>query len=160
MMSYVFIALLLISPAWAGKKKGEPPPVAPVPAAPAIDPAFEADIRRLLEASGAGALGAQVMEQMLVAFRPMAPEGPESFWIELKAEMDPTQLVELTVPVYARHLSHADVKDLLVFYESPIGRKMLVVQPAITADSMAVGQAWGQEIGARVVQRLQGGTGK
>lgn len=161
MCSYVLIALLSISPAWAGKKKAElptaPPPAAT--AAAAVDPAFEADIRRLMEVTGSAALGKQAMDQMLLALRPMATQLPESFWKELEAEIDPNQLVELTVPIYTRHLTHADVKELLVFYESPVGKKMIAVQPAIMAEAMTVGQAWGQEVGARVMKKMQAESG-
>lgn len=157
MISLVLAALLTISPASAGnKKKGQPPPPPPevIVAAPAIDPAFEADIRRLLDITGSAALGKQALDQMIVGLKPMAPQLPESFWTELSSEIDANQLVELTVPIYAKHLTHEDVLGLIAFYESPVGKKMTAVQPAINAEAMAAGQAWGQEVGARVMAKI------
>ena len=163
MISLVLAALLTISPASAGpRKKAEtaPPPPVAVAAAPAIEPAFEADIRRLLEITGSAALGKQALDQMLVSLRPMAPQLPESFWTELAAEIDANQLVELTVPIYAKHLTHDDVKGLIAFYESPVGQKMTAVQPAINAEAMAAGQLWGQEVGARVMAKIMAQQGQ
>ncbi|MDP2308981.1 MAG: DUF2059 domain-containing protein [Pseudomonadota bacterium] len=149
--------LLAASPAQAGKKKDPaPPPAAPAaPAAPTIDPAFEADIRKLLIATGAGTMGIQMMDQMLVSLKPMAPGLPDAFWEGVKSEFKSDDLINLVVPIYARHLSHDDVRALIAFYESPAGRKMIEVQPAIMAESMQVGQVWGQEIAMRVVARME-----
>ncbi|MES2645172.1 MAG: DUF2059 domain-containing protein [Myxococcota bacterium] len=159
MISTAVLALLLaVSPAHAGKKKDaapSPPPVAAAPAAPAIDPAFEADIRALLLATGAGSMGIQMMDQMMVSLKPMAPGLPDAFWDGVKSEFKADELINLVVPIYARHLSHDDVKALIAFYQSPAGKKMIQVQPMIMSESMEVGQAWGQQIAMRVVTRMQ-----
>jgi len=161
MIGTVILALLLaVTPAHAGPKKAPvPPPVATAPADPTIEPAFEADIRRLLIATGAGSMGVQVMDQMMVSLKPLAPGLPEAFWDGLKAEFKSDDLINLVVPIYAKHLSHDDVRALLTFYESPIGKKMIAVQPAVMAESMQVGQAWGQEIAMRVVSKMQAEQG-
>ena len=158
MFSTFALALVLaISPAHAGKKKAPPPPPVPeAPAAPAVDPAFEVDIRALLKATGAGSMGVQMMDQMITSLKPMAPQLPGAFWDDVRAEFNADELVNLVVPIYAKHLTHEDVKGLISFYESPVGRKMIAVQPVLMAESMEVGQAWGQEIALRVVAKMQG----
>lgn len=163
MFSAVALALLLaVSPAYAGKKKAPPPepPPAAAPAEPPIDPAFEADIRKLLAVTGAGALGQQVMDQMFTALKPMAPALPPEFWDDVKKEMNADELVELVVPIYARHLTHEDVIALVAFYETPVGKKMIAVQPALVAESMQVGQAWGVKVGAKLVEKIQAQGGQ
>lgn len=158
MLASILALLLAVSPAHAGKKKDAPPPPPPAveaPARAAIDPAFEADIRKLLEMTGSAALGQQVMDQMLSSFQTSMPGMDPTFWADLKKEMDANELVELIVPIYARHLTHDDVKQLIGFYDSPVGRKLISTQPAITAESMQVGQQWGQEVGMRVMTKIQ-----
>jgi hypothetical protein len=39
------------------------------------------------------------------------------------------------VPVYERHLTHADVQSILAFYDSPAGQKLLKGTPAMMAES-------------------------
>jgi len=126
-----------------------------VPAAAPIDPAFEKDIRQLLAVTGAAAMGEQVMDQMIGSMKPMAPQLPDTFWTQLRVEVTGDSLIELVVPIYAKHLSPDDVKALITFYESPAGKKLIAVQPAITAESMEVGQAWGQEVAMKVVTKMQ-----
>jgi hypothetical protein len=41
------------------------------------------------------------------------------------------------------------------FYESPAGQKVLATLPAITQESMKIGQAWGEQVARRVQQEIQ-----
>ena len=116
--------------------------------------AKRADIRRLLKLTGAGDLGKQVATQMLGQFQHAQPGVPKKFWEEFAKEIDPDKLAELTVPIYARHLSHDDVKQLIAFHESPIGKKLIKVQPLIMQESMLAGQKWGAELGEKVARKL------
>src|SRR5512138_3725849 len=126
----------------------------PALAAPAggTDKARHDDIRKLPTLTGASQLGGQTAQQMMVALRPLIPSAPESFWKEFGARLNPDELVEMVVPIYAKHLSPQDVKDLIAFYESPAGKHLTAAQPLILQESMAAGQAWGQKIAQELVQ--------
>ena len=63
--------------------------------------------------------------------------------------------MELIIPIYSRHLTHEDIKGLIVFYESPLGRKMTALLPAIAQESMQVGEQWGIEVAQKVQKRLE-----
>lgn len=123
--------------------------------APAEESAKLKDIRKLMEVSGSGQIGMQVARQMIDSFRTSMPNVPAAFWDDFLKQARGEDLIDLVVPVYDRHLSHEDVKQLLVFYESPTGRKFVSVMPAITRDSMAAGQKWGEQLGQSVMRRLQ-----
>jgi len=43
-------------------------------------------------------------------------------------------------PLYARNYSVAELKELAVFYRTPLGQKMLALSPRLAAESMAAGQ--------------------
>ena len=120
-----------------------------------IDPAKQADIKKMLIATGAGKMGMQVINQMIGMQRQQNPKVPKEFWDDFIGEISADELIDLTIPAYDKHLSHAEVKELLKFYESPVGKKLLKVQPMIVQDSMAAGQKWGMELGQRIADRLQ-----
>ena len=128
---------------------------APPRAAAPDDKARHDEIRKLMVLTGAGQLGVQTMQEMLKALKPLVPEAPESFWSEFTARIHPDDLVEMVIPIYAKHLSAADVKALIAFFESPAGRKLASVQPAIMRDSMAAGQAWGGRIAQELIRAAQ-----
>ena len=120
-----------------------------------VDPKKAADIRILLELTGAAAIAKQTVAQMVPSLRTLAPDAPDSFWTEFIDEMKGTELIERIIPVYDRHLSHADVKALIAFYRTPAGKRLIQAMPLITSESMKAGQAWGAEIGRRVMERIQ-----
>jgi hypothetical protein len=113
------------------------------------------DIRRLLELTGSAQLGQQILGQMIATFKKTSPYVPESFWNEMTKELDSKAMIDLIVPIYEKHLTHEDVKGLVAFYESPLGRKMTAVLPVIAQESMQAGQQWGMDVARRVQQRLE-----
>ncbi len=115
----------------------------------------EKDIRKLLALTNQAQLGSQVIHQVLDAFKTSMPNVPASFWPELMSELHPEELVEKVIPIYDKQLSDKEVKDIIKFYESPTGKKLIQVTPAITAESMELGKAWGREIGEKVMKKLQ-----
>lgn len=157
----IALSVALVTPAVASAKK---PEAAPAPAAAtadaAIDPAFEADIQRLLALSGAVMNGQQVVDQMMVSMRQLAPELPEAFWAEAKTELRAEEFVGLIVPIWAKYYTHDEVKALIAFYESPVGRKMVSVQPAVLTEAMEAGRRWGEAVGVRIMLKVQAQQGE
>ena len=131
----------------------EPSPAA-APSATASD-ARAADVRRLHEASGSAKLAGQVMGPMFAQLGKLMPDVPASVWREIEGEMSPDDLVEQLVPIYVRHLSADEVKQLIAFYESPVGRALVAKLPAITQESFQAGTLWGQAAARRVIERLR-----
>ena len=91
--------------------------------------------------TGAANAGQQVMDQMMASVRPMAPWLKQDFWDGKGAEMDADERVELIIPSYAAHLTRPELAQLIVFYESPVGKKLIAEQPEMLAESMVAGQA-------------------
>jgi uncharacterized protein len=142
-MRLVVIALVLAtSTALAADKAAKPTPK-------------DSDIRKLMVMSGAGEMGAQVAKQLLQTFKTSAPGVPPAFWDEMDKEIKPEDLITLIAPVYDRHFSHDEVKQLIAFYESPIGKKLVKEQPAIASESMAAGQEWGMAVAGKIQKRMQ-----
>jgi len=119
------------------------------------DPAFAKDIRRLLELTGAKDQGQQAMQLMLAQFKKTMPQVPVEFWDKFMKKIDMDELINMTVPIYAKYLTHEDVKGLIRFYGSPLGRRFVKAQPGIQRESMQAGMAWGQKVGKQVLQELQ-----
>ncbi|MDA8558734.1 DUF2059 domain-containing protein [Flavobacteriaceae bacterium] len=70
---------------------------------------------------------------------------------ELKIEMV-ASLIEKMVPVYKNHFSETDLKEAILMFDSPIGKKISEKAPIIAQESMKVSMEWGMEIG----QKMQG----
>jgi hypothetical protein len=114
-----------------------------------------ADIKTLLGLTKSGELAVQMMQEMLNAYRQGLPQVPDEFWLGFAKRVKTDDLVEMLVPIYDRHLTHADVTSLIEFFQSPAGKKLVSVQPEIMKESMQVGQAWGEKLANEVTAELQ-----
>lgn len=115
----------------------------------------EAKVRQLLEVTGSGTIGAQILGQMLPAMKKLAPNAPETFWQEVMAEAKPETFVDLMVPIYMKHFDEVDLDEMIAFYSTRVGRKSIERLPAIMAESMAVGQIWGEQVAREIIERLK-----
>lgn len=123
-------------------------------------PASQENIRKLMEITGAGEMGIQMMNQMLPALKQMIPDAPEEFWTDVMAEVDGNQIIELVIPVYQKYLSEEDVTAINAFYNTPAGKNLIQVQPAILQESMMLGQEWGQGIAEKVIIKYKAQANK
>jgi hypothetical protein len=134
------------------------PPLEAAAQTPAAAPAAgakEAAIRRLLEVTGAGQMGVQVMDGLLGSFKKASPAVPDSFWAEFRSEVRAEDLLDLCVPIYAKHFSEDDVRAVIAFYETPAGKRLVKAQPLIMQESMQAGQEWGRTLAQKVIARLK-----
>jgi hypothetical protein len=113
------------------------------------------DIRRLIELSGSATAGVQALQQMVGVMRIAMPSAPPGYWEEFVKEARPAEFAELMVQVLDHQLTHDDVKAIIAFYQSPAGKKLASVTPAITQEAMQVGVVWGAQTGQRVRARLR-----
>jgi uncharacterized protein len=120
-----------------------------------IDPAKEAEIRKLLELTGTVKMTRQVMAQMISNFRMQNSGVSSEFWDRFEKEMNLQELVDKMVPIYAKYYSLDDLKAVNAFYETPAGQRVLAATPQIMQESMQIGQDWGREVVNRLLIELK-----
>ena len=117
----------------------------------------QADIKKLLGITGASNTGLRVFSQVIGMFQRAHSEVPEAVWMEMVSEAEAEVegfVMEMLVPIYDKHLTHADIKGLIAFYETPVGRKLLAVMPRMHQESRTAGEIWGREFARTVQERL------
>lgn len=129
-----------------------------------ISPAEEADIHKLMELTGAKTIVSQQLEVMEQDIRPLLirslPPGDyrerlvQLFLEKFSAETDPQAVLELQVPIYAKYLSDDEIRGLIQFYQTPLGKKLVLVLPRIAAESHQAGHEWGQELGRKIIHEI------
>jgi uncharacterized protein len=122
-----------------------------------IDPAKEADIRKLLELVGTKALVSQTMESMSKSIKPLLtnslPPGDyreklvDLFFAKFTARADVQHLLDLAVPVYDKNFSRQEIRSLIEFYQTPLGQKAIATLPKVTAEMQEQGRKWGEDLG-------------
>lgn len=114
-------------------------------------------LKKMFEVAGSEETYKAAIKQMVSMFKTSYTGLEDKFWDELEKEFLKSSMEDLTtmlVPVYKKHMSLADLKEIIVFYESPVGKKYAKEVPAISVESMEVGQKWGAKIGQEIAERL------
>lgn len=133
---------------------------------PTVDPAIRADIERLMEVTGATALATQmassVSDALFNSFKQTQSAVPPRM-IEVVKEVLNAEFAKAfagsdmrdRLALYARHFTHEDVRALLAFYQTDIGKKAISVMPTLTREGSEIGQEWAKANMPRVLQALQ-----
>jgi uncharacterized protein len=141
-------------------------------AADNLTPAKRADIEKLMRITGPPDVTKQMsnffIRQMSQTIKASRPDLPAKTYQILGEEINRVIEAQMTVkggfldmviPIYARHFSHEDIKGLLKFYQTELGKKTIKTWPLILQESMAMAQDWSKSLGPliknKVNQRFQ-----
>lgn len=112
-------------------------------------------IKQLLELTGSGKLGIQVMDQMINSFKKSHATVNQEFWDDFRKEINANDIQNIILPIYDKYYTESDIDQLIQFYNSPTGKKMIQNMPLVMQESIAAGQNWGKEIAQKVYSRLK-----
>jgi len=124
-----------------------------------IDPAALAAAKALIEASGGArqfdTVVTTMSQGMANMFKQRSPgkakEIDEVFTLMAKRMSDRKgELLDLIAPLYAAKFSVAEMQQIMAFFKSPIGQRMIAAQQDIAPQSMRIGMSWGQKIGQEI----------
>lgn len=109
--------------------------------AKAADPAFKKEVMRLLELSGANA-------QYEALINPIIKSAPAEKQADFKKEVMESLkgLSDKIADVYMQEFTQDDVKAMIKYYESPVGKKQASKAGILAEKSQAVGMEWGQSL--------------
>lgn len=119
---------------------------------------YKSSLKKMIQVSGSEVAYKGIVNQMVGMFKQQQSNVPVEFWNEFAAEMNRDavgQLVDMLTPIYQKHLTEADLKSVISFYETPAGKKFAEKTPLITQESMLAGQEWGKQIAAKVIEKLE-----
>ena len=122
--------------------------------------ASAASVRELLAATHVTAMMQQVMQQMGQQLDVMVKQrlpclSPSAVSSALTTPQATQQLIDLVMPIYQHNFTEQDVRGLLAFYRTPLGQKLLKVQPVIMRESMLAGEQWGRQRFERRIGQLK-----
>jgi len=77
--------------------------------------------------------------------------------IKLRAELAPrfSEITNKVATLYATRFSEPELKAILAFYQSPVGKKLLAQQPRIIDTSMKFAQNWANKLSDEVITKMR-----
>lgn len=132
---------------------------APATAAPAIDPTKRADILHLLDLMGTKTAIARMGPTLMAQMEQFAHDAAsneqrtrlmQATMARMQARINSGAFEDLYVSIYDKYFTADDIHQLIQFYESPIGRKLVDRQADVTKDAFAGSIQWIQEDAAAI----------
>lgn len=130
-----------------------------------LSPQKRADIERLLEMTGATRIGRQMAAlsaaHMTQSLRQSHPEIPPKAFDFLPEEVGAVfeahigAFLAAIIPVYHRYFTAEEVKGMIAFYSTDLGKKAISAMPGLMSESMTIGQQWGQSLGPEIAERVR-----
>jgi len=137
---------------------------APAPAAPQPSPAALLLAKQIVEIKGVQNIFAPLVRGVVEKTKQMFMQ-TNFMWEkdlnevaaieEKKYAPRVSELVDATARIYAQHFTEQELRQLLAFYQSPIGRKALVEEPKVLDDAMAYAGNWGDNLSQEVIASMR-----
>jgi len=167
LVRYATVAALafgwLAGPA-AAQQPGAAAPGAAAPAPAAVTPGALAAAKELLTVKGAlnmfDPLVPGMVESTKNTFLPTNPglfKDLNEVAAKLRTEFTPrrNEIVDEIARLYAQRFSEAELKEVIAFYKSPVGRRFAAEEPAVIDQGLARAEAWTKKISEEVLVRFR-----
>ena len=103
---------------------------------------------------------AGVVEQAKVLFlqqNPALSKDLNEIATRMRADLQPrfTELTDEVARLYAQNFTEQELKDILAFYKTPAGKKLLTAQPQVVDTSMKFAQDWANKLSDQVIAKMR-----
>ena len=128
----------------------------------------KADIRTLMDITGSDNMPAQIAgaitQNMANSLKQARPEIPARFYTNLDKDLTalfkekvnaPGGIMEKTVASHHKYFTHAELKEILAFYQSPTGKKSITNMSLIVNEGMMEARKLAQSLGPDIDQRIK-----
>ena len=156
------VATTLILIASAVGQRAPASPQKPIPGAastsaadqPPAHPVTPQQVHEILELTGANKLKDQLTRGMISYMQKVFPPYmPKDVIDDLESSMEKIDMDSMAVKAYQQHISTEDAAQLIAFYKTPAGRRVVSVLPLITQDLQEAGARQGMLIAQEVIER-------
>lgn len=122
-----------------------------------VSDAYKSQLYEMLTVSGSLEGAHQMVSQMLALVKQQQPGMPEEKLRQVEEVLNGKlvdRMVDLYAPIYAKYLTLDDLKQIVAFYQTPVGKKWGEATPKITLEGTKMGQQLGMEL-AKEWQKMQ-----
>lgn len=118
---------------------------------------YKSQLYEMLTVSGSLEGAHQMVSQVLALVKQQQPGMPEEELRQVEEVLNGKlvdRMVDLYAPIYAKYLTLDDLKQIVAFYQTPVGKKWGEATPKITLEGTKMGQQLGMEL-AKEWQKMQ-----
>ncbi|HUL88387.1 MAG TPA: DUF2059 domain-containing protein [Pseudolabrys sp.] len=76
---------------------------------------------------------------------------------KMRADLAPRfgELTSEVAKLYANHFTEAELKELLAFYKTPVGTKLITEQPKVGEEGLKFAQTWANNLSDEIIVKMR-----
>ena len=77
--------------------------------------------------------------------------------VQMRADLAPRfeELTSEVAKLYATHFTDAELKEVLAFYRTPVGMKLIAEQPKVGEEGLKFAQEWANQLSDQVIGKMR-----
>ncbi|MBD1213662.1 MAG: DUF2059 domain-containing protein [Dolichospermum sp.] len=113
------------------------------------------NIKKLLDITGFKNIARLETIKLRDSFKAKYPQIPAKFLDAFLAELKLEEIVDELIPLYSKYFTNEEIKGIIAFYETPLGKYYLTVSPQISNEAEEIGRKHGIRAMQRALQKLK-----
>ena len=119
---------------------------------------IDADMKKLFTVSGTEAAFKNIIPLIVNSYKTngVFSSISDEIWEEfIKEANDSYSDLEIKLAeIYKNHFTQDEIKQLIVFYETPTGKKFAGELPIIQNEAYQIGSEWGKKLGEKIAAKI------
>ncbi|GEM_PF-1373477 len=111
-----------------------------------ISPEKEKDIIYLLKTSGTADFAYIIIDDVIQNYKKFISETPKDYWDKMAVNTDIMPFIKAVVYIYDKRFSHQEIKELIKFFDSPVGNKWSLSLKDMNQEVMKEANLFGQKV--------------
>lgn len=116
-------------------------------------------IRELLELTGALTTTVSEMDTIMEQMKndlstELSPSILDEYIFRFRREVSEDKIAELAIPIFLKHFSEKEIKEILEFNKTPTAQKWNRLSPKIARELELAGEEWGRKIGVKIIKEI------
>lgn len=103
-------------------------------------------VKELISLSGVFPISKEVEKNVISEYKKKYNHVPDSAWESIENKISIDELINKAIDVYDRRFNEKEIEELLTFYKSDLGKKIIRNSPNIMTEIQNATKAWGMKV--------------
>ncbi len=118
---------------------------------------FDSDIMKMQQVNGSNASTNALFPRIMAQIKQSKPDLTDSQMSAMKMDVFDVEVASLNeqlIPVFKKYYTQSEVKEIIAFYETPVGKKLAETTPKMMMDQMQLTQTWAMGLMGKIKSYL------
>ncbi|MET3538146.1 DUF2059 domain-containing protein [Chryseobacterium limigenitum] len=102
-------------------------------------------VKELISLSGVFPISKEAEKEFIFSYKKKYSHVPDSAWKSIEQKVNIDELINKVVDIYANKFNEKDIDQLLIFYKSEVGKKLIQNSPGMITEIQESTNNWGMK---------------